>query len=140
MARSQGRGTPPVDADKQLITLVQPPMWRLKLNDRTAARCLMRLAVIALCFFAWIAGSFTARACEFDTDCDPGSKCVKPGGQIYGVCVGGISPGNSNDQRPVYDQLDPNGTVGNTCSFDTDCGPGSRCLKGGGSIYGTCVR
>lgn len=78
-------------------------------------------------------------ACSFDTDCDPGSKCEKASGAIYGVCVGGISPGNRNDSEPVYSPLDPNGTYGNTCSFDTDCGPGSRCVKDSGSIEGACM-
>jgi hypothetical protein len=84
--------------------------------------------------------SSSAFACAFDTDCQPGSKCIKPSGSIYGVCAGGISPGNSYDDEPVYDPLDPNETVGNTCSFDTDCGPGGKCLKSSGSIYGTCFR
>ena len=79
-------------------------------------------------------------ACSFDTDCSPGSKCVKARGEIYGVCAGGISPGNKNDQQPVYSPLDLNNTYGNTCSFDTDCGPGSKCLKERGSIAGVCVR
>lgn len=81
-----------------------------------------------------------AFACSFDTDCQPGSRCVKSPGAIYGVCVGGISPGNRNDRVPVYDPLDLNGTYGNTCSFDTDCGPGSVCVKPQGGIYGTCMR
>ena len=79
-------------------------------------------------------------ACEFDTDCQPGSKCVKQDGSIYGVCAGGISPGNNNDQQPVQAPLDPNGTYGNTCSFDTDCGPGSVCYKPNGNISGTCMK
>lgn len=83
--------------------------------------------------------SFTALACQFDTDCQPGSKCVKGSGQMYGACVGGISPGNKNDRQPVYAPLDLNKTYGNTCSFDTDCGPGSVCVKRGG-IEGTCMK
>ncbi len=78
-------------------------------------------------------------ACQFDTDCEPGSKCLKASGSIYGVCVGGISPGNRNDRQPVYSPTDPNRTYGDTCQFNTDCGPGSVCVKSGG-IYGTCMR
>lgn len=79
-----------------------------------------------------------AIACSFDTDCNPGSQCIKQSGSIYGVCYGGISPGNRNDRQPVYAPTDLNGTYGNTCSFNTDCGPGSACLKKGG-IDGVCV-
>lgn len=81
-----------------------------------------------------------AMACQFDTDCNPGSKCLKASGSIYGVCVGGISPGNKNDRTPVYAPLDTNKTYGDTCSFDTDCGPGSVCVKSSGSIKGTCMK
>lgn len=81
----------------------------------------------------------TILACSFDTDCNPGSKCAKASGSIYGVCLGGISPGNSNDREPVRAPLDVNGTYGNTCSFNTDCGPGSECVKQGG-IDGVCMR
>jgi len=83
--------------------------------------------------------SLFALACQFDTDCNPGSQCVKGNGQMYGACVGGISPGNKNDRQPVYAPLDVNKTYGNTCSFDTDCGPGSSCVKRGG-IEGTCMK
>lgn len=87
-------------------------------------------------------------ACSFDTDCNPGSKCVKASGSLEGVCVGGISPGNVNDdnfrtnnipsnQRPA---TDINGTYGNTCSFNSDCGPGYVCNKSSGSIDGTCLK
>jgi hypothetical protein len=78
-------------------------------------------------------------ACTFDTDCSPGSKCVKAQGSLDGVCLGGISPGNKNDSRPVYAPLDVNRTYGNTCSFNADCGPGSACVKQGG-IEGVCMK
>lgn len=81
----------------------------------------------------------TVLACAFDTDCNPGSQCAKASGSLYGVCVGGISPGNSNDREPVRAPLYVNGTYGNTCSFNVDCGPGSVCVKRGG-IEGVCMR
>lgn len=81
-----------------------------------------------------------ALACSFDTDCAPGSKCLKASGALYGVCAGSISPGNRNDREPVRSPLDLNRTYGDTCSFNTDCGPGSRCLKSSGAIYGVCVK
>ena len=95
----------------------------------------MRQAILML-FALWSSAAF---ACSFDTDCEPGSKCLKVSGSLYGVCAGGLFPGNEHDQEPVKAPLDLNGTYGNTCSFDTDCGPGSRCAKGS-SIYGVCMR
>jgi hypothetical protein len=79
-------------------------------------------------------------ACSFDIDCDPGSKCTKSQGAIYGICTGGISPGNKNDSQPVYAPLDLNRTYGNTCSFDINCGPGSKCEKQNGAINGVCIK
>src|SRR2546428_7321673 len=81
--------------------------------------------------------SGVALACQFDTDCEPGSRCAKARGALYGACIGGIAPGNRNDRVPVYSHLDLNGTFGNTCQFYTVCCPEWRCLKIGG-IYGTC--
>jgi hypothetical protein len=78
-------------------------------------------------------------ACGSDTDCSPGSQCIKSPGNIYGICIGSIEPGNSHDKQPVSSPIDPNGTTGDTCSFDTNCGPGSKCLKSSSSIYGACV-
>jgi hypothetical protein len=78
-------------------------------------------------------------ACTFDTDCNVGSRCAKASGSMNGVCVGGMSPGNSNDRQPVTAPMDMNRTYGNTCSFSTECGPGSVCVKQGG-IQGVCMR
>lgn len=79
-------------------------------------------------------------ACTFDTDCQPGSRCLKASGALYGVCGGGMFPGNSNDRQPVRSPTDPAGTYGNTCNFDVDCGPGNRCAKASGSIAGVCLK
>ena len=93
----------------------------------------------------WLAGFVLglsvaqSMACAFDTDCSPGSKCVRASGQVIGVCTGGGFPGNKYDQKPYMDPFDPNRTVGKTCSFNVECGPGSKCALGLG-IYGVCVR
>lgn len=97
----------------------------------------MKIFMATILFFVLCS---PAISCQFDTDCNPGSVCLKQQGSLYGVCAGGIAPGNANDRQPVRAPLDPNGTYGNTCQFDTDCGPGAVCAKSGGSIYGTCMR
>lgn len=97
---------------------------------------LLKAWVVAAVFGMTLATG--SMACSFDTDCSVGSKCVKAQGAIYGICTGGLFPGNSNDQKPVYSPLDVNRTLGDTCSFDTDCGPGSQCVKESGHIYGAC--
>ena len=137
------RGEPPVTIDE--VMALGP--WPIPGQGRAAGRRLRSVkrqrgthimkAILAM-IAALILSTATASACEFDTDCYPGSACIKNGG-IYGVCVGGIAPGNDNDRQPAYSPLDPNRTYGDTCSFDTDCGPGSSCVKGNG-IYGTCMR
>ena len=42
-----------------------------------------------------------ANACAFNLDCNIGSKCMKPSGSLYGYCVGGMNPGNSNDKKQL---------------------------------------
>ena len=93
----------------------------------------LAIATLSLCLAELV------DACQWDTECNPGSVCLKASGSLYGVCAGGILPGNSNDQTPVYAPNDPNRSYGNTCSFNTECGPGSVCIKGSG-IYGTCMK
>jgi hypothetical protein len=55
-----------------------------------------------------------------------------------------MSPGNKNDDAPIKDKDRPvwdiGKSYGNTCSFNTDCGPGYMCLKESGSIEGVCIK
>ena len=80
-----------------------------------------------------------ANACAFDLNCNIGSKCMKPSGSLYGYCVGGMFPGNSNDSQPAYNPLDISGKQGDTCSWDLECGIGNKCYKPNFSLYGTCL-
>ena len=88
-------------------------------------------------FFASFLASRTF-ACSFDTDCQVGSKCIKPPDSLSGVCAGGLYPGNDNDRRPAYVPVGLDKTYVNTCSFDSDCGLGCLCVKSDG-ITGTCM-
>ena len=97
----------------------------------------LRFAAFTVALAAFAAPT-PAQACAYDTDCSVGSKCVKSRSSLYGVCAGGLFPGNSNDRQPVYDPLDLNRSTGNTCSFDIDCGISAKCVKGSG-IYGVCM-
>ena len=100
----------------------------------------MKLALlIGVMAVVLTAVSSEALACQFNTDCAVGAKCLKRSGNIYGYCVGGLKPANSNDQKPAYDPLDITGKKGSTCSFNTDCGVGGNCVKSSGSITGTCL-
>lgn len=128
-------------------------MWH---SEKRGGNYGMRITALLL-GFAILVG-IEASACSFDLDCDIGSKCVKRSGSLSGVCVGGMNPGNANDDAPVYDPLDMNqgprgngstgdarrsqdadGTYGDTCSFDLDCGIGRKCVKESGRLYGACM-
>lgn len=80
----------------------------------------------------------SALACEYDFDCAVGAKCLKQIGADYGVCKGGMAPGNRNDQVPVFNRYDRKDPVGSTCNFDADCGMGQKCLKSKYAIDGVC--
>lgn len=49
--------------------------------------------------------------------------------------TGRYGSGSDGDAR---NGMDADGTRGDTCSFDTDCGPGSQCLKSAYAVDGVC--
>lgn len=79
-----------------------------------------------------------AFACMLDSDCAPFSECVVPDGNLYGVCAGGMRPGNSYDRKPVRDAFDPSSKVGKTCQHDLQCGIGATCVMGPYDLLGVC--
>ena len=96
----------------------------------------MKRNLIAGALCALLAGvSSVAYACQFDTDCGIGARCIKQG-RLYGFCAAGLQPGNRWDQRPVRDLY--GGSTGNTCTSSFQCGVGHKCVKSG--LYGVCVR
>ena len=96
----------------------------------------MRTLLVMLLFIT----PATAFACVTFSDCEIGSKCVKRDGSLYGICRGGRSPGNAHDKHPFYAPMDPNGTYGDTCTFNSDCGINSKCVKRRAASIGTCVK
>lgn len=89
--------------------------------------------------------SLDAFACEYNTDCEIGSTCVKKQFELEGICMAGISPGNSNDRKPYNPEpyVQPkfkSSTVGNTCSYNMDCAIGESCMKESGSLEGVCMK
>jgi hypothetical protein len=115
-------------------------MARCGRSESSEVNKMIRKSLARICLAIALAVPSIGMACQFDTDCGVGSKCLKSSGQLYGICAGGMNPGNDDDRQPVYDPLDPNETVGDTCSFNTDCGPGNKCLKSSGQIKGVCVK
>ncbi len=86
-----------------------------------------------------------ALCCSFTAHCAPGSVCLNVPSNPHprhGVCVGGLSPGNDHDRDSVLPTggiQDLDGTYGNTCLFDSDCGIDSKCAKDSDAIHGTCL-
>ena len=90
--------------------------------------------------FSFLITTTPAMACVSDTDCLPGSQCLKASGSMYGICTSGLSPDNSNDRQPVRDPSEGNRNYANTCSFDIDCSPGSHCSFQINSSDGLCMK
>ena len=97
---------------------------------------MIRLVLICA---AILALATPAIACGIDADCRYGSKCVRPSGYSYGICIGGRSPGNDNDAEPMPKDDDPYSTFGDTCTGDYDCNGGESCVKSRHAFVGACV-
>jgi hypothetical protein len=70
--------------------------------------------------------STPAFACVLDSECESGTMCLDS------VCVPGLSSDSGQDNVPVKRP------TGETCDYDGDCSPGSRCIKGSGP-EGVCI-
>lgn len=80
-------------------------------------------------------------ACESTYDCAYGSVCVKRSSEYVGVCVGGYSPGNENDNAPAYNPSNRKSKRGRVCKNDYDCGysEGLSCVIQAGYFKGVCM-
>jgi len=108
-------------------------------TDIATEKMMWTRSLSALFVTAALLGTSSAWGCVFPSDCAVGSRCLKRGDAVYGVCVGGLRPGNDNDRRPVEKSGDIDKTFGNTCSYDMDCGLKNKCLRRSGKMQGICV-
>lgn len=108
-----------------------------RLNQSLPVYIMSKVKIIssAALLCASILFSHSSYACTLNTDCSPGSTCIKNGG-LYGYCMGGINPGNKFDRNPATDL---GGGAGWTCNFNTQCSPGYACVKSQG-IKGVCLK
>ncbi len=84
----------------------------------------------------WFGGSY-AIACEFDSDCELGSRCARQPGSMSGSCAGGTLPAGPH-QRGA-DPFDRGTHAASACSSDAECGFGGQCRKEDQKPIGTCV-
>lgn len=96
-----------------------------------------KLAYFSLLFC--LMASSAVLACDFDIDCQPGSKCLKQSAVDDGVCVGGLNPGNKNDDaRRRSNRPEPKDAQGKQCFSNVDCPLGQQCLRERYSVNGAC--
>lgn len=88
----------------------------------------MRFPLVLVITFC-IAFPFRVMACQSDTDCKVGSKCMKARGNYTGFCVEPLTPVDQNDRKPDRDPLDMTAKKADACSFDLDCEVGEKCVK-----------
>lgn len=96
----------------------------------------MKLILIS---FAMLFSSNSALACIGNYDCEAGSKCIKEGTSVYGVCTKspyslGGAPSDSGPKEYGAEK------AGNSCYGNYDCGAGGKCVKVGNAIEGVCTK
>jgi len=91
---------------------------------------------------ALFASSFCAPvwACNLDSDCDLGNRCIRQPAEQYGVCAGGLDLGNDRNRGPDRPRLDVDGIEPKSCSSNQDCGVSGVCYQEAGSVGGVCVK
>ena len=93
-------------------------------------------------FAAFLVSCFSTSvlACNLDTDCDIGNKCIRQPAEQYGVCAGGLDVGNDRNRGPDKPRLDVDGVEPKSCSTNQDCGVSGVCYQEPGSVGGVCVK
>lgn len=101
----------------------------------------MKRQILFLLFFISFEHAF---GCNSDFECGYGNRCVKASG-TYGYSGSCVTP---TDQYGNKDYSADRGwgrsgfgaTAVPSCSYNTDCGFGFKCMKESGQLYGICVK
>ncbi|MEI2742337.1 MAG: hypothetical protein V9G63_07840 [Candidatus Competibacter sp.] len=99
-----------------------------------------RLAVFCLLGGALASGAVSA-ACQSDSDCKPGLRCLFARERPAGVCAStapSLEPITSKATAMV--PLHQRGGTGFPCQFTQDCLPRHACYKLGARLEGQCFR
>ena len=78
--------------------------------------------------------------CMNDHECEENQRCIKTNGSFLGVCKEGQWPEKVKNKRSTFAPLDVDGTDGDACRIDKDCGFVNKCVKETDSAFGICLR
>jgi hypothetical protein len=79
------------------------------------------------------------RRCTSDYQCGIGHRCMKDSYSLNGVCAKVVDQ-YGVPQPGAMPRPDSVGVGQGTCSFDTQCPIGFRCVKTSGGLRGNCMR
>ena len=88
-----------------------------------------------------LASAAASAACESDSDCKPGLRCLFARERPAGVCAStapSLDPISSKASATV--PLHQRGGTGFACQFTQDCLPRYACYKLGARLEGQCFR